>query len=140
MSGKIAIVIPAYRCENVIAETLDSVHAQQRKAEMVLVVLDVPNPRLEAICRAHEIKPEVIVNPRNLGLGATRNIGFRHIQNSDGACQRCSASCAENQAVTLTVLRPGNPTKIIDEHRPRYLRCQLPPNSWSSVSTPRTRT
>ncbi len=80
MSGQIAVVVPAYRCETTIVETLDSVHAQQWKADVVLVVLDEPNSELEAICRAHEINAEVMVNPRNLGVGATRNIGFGRVQ------------------------------------------------------------
>jgi glycosyltransferase involved in cell wall biosynthesis len=80
MNGQIAVVIPAYRCEKVIAETLDSVKTQQRKADIVVVVLDEPNPEIEAVCRDHELNIEIIINPCNLGVGATRNIGFRHVQ------------------------------------------------------------
>ena len=80
MNGLVAVVIPAFRCEEAIVETLDSINAQHRKADYVVAVLDEPNPDLEAIFRAHEINVEIIVNPRNLGVAATRNIGFQHVK------------------------------------------------------------
>jgi glycosyltransferase involved in cell wall biosynthesis len=76
MKRVIAVVVPAFRCENTIVAALDSINAQQRKADIVLIIMDEPNPAMEAVCRAHEVNAEIIVNPRNLGLAATRNIGF----------------------------------------------------------------
>jgi glycosyltransferase involved in cell wall biosynthesis len=80
MNGVVAVVIPAFRCEDTIIATLDSVLGQNRKPDHVVIVLDEPNPDLEAMCRAHGIGAEVIVNQVNLGVGASRNIGYERIQ------------------------------------------------------------
>ena len=80
MNDVVAVVIPAFRCENTINPTLDSVLAQHRRADRVVIVLDEPNPDLEAICRTHDINAEVIVNQTNLGVAATRNIGFERVK------------------------------------------------------------
>ena len=78
MKGMVAVVIPAFRCEKTITATLDSVLAQRRAVDFVVIVLDEPNLTLETMCREHEIKAEVLVNEDNLGVAATRNIGFDH--------------------------------------------------------------
>jgi len=80
MSRELAVVIPAFRCEDTIEATLDSVANQSRAADHVVIVLDEPNPGLEAICRNHRVNAGIIVNNTNLGVGATRNIGFRCIK------------------------------------------------------------
>jgi glycosyltransferase involved in cell wall biosynthesis len=80
MKGVVAVIIPAFRCEDTISATLDSVLGQNRKPDHVVIVLDGPNADLEAICRTHEIGAEVIVNQVNLGVGATRNIGYERLQ------------------------------------------------------------
>ncbi len=80
MKNELAVVIPAFRCEETIEATLDSVAGQSRPADHIVVVLDEPNPRLEKICRQHSINAEIFVNEKNLGVGATRNIGFNNIR------------------------------------------------------------
>ena len=82
MSDVLAVVIPAFRCEQTINATLDSVLAQRRKADKVVIVVDEPNPNLVAMCRAHEINAEVISNKNNLGVAATRNIGFNRLRHN----------------------------------------------------------
>jgi glycosyltransferase involved in cell wall biosynthesis len=76
----VAVIIPAFRCEKTITATLDSVLAQRRAVDFVVIVLDEPNLTLETICREHEIKAEVLINKDNLGVAATRNIGFDHVK------------------------------------------------------------
>ena len=80
MKNELAVVIPAFRCEDTIEATLDSVASQSRPADRVVIVLDEPNSRLEDICRQHSVNAEIIVNDKNLGVGATRNIGFNRIR------------------------------------------------------------
>jgi len=80
MKSMVAVVIPAFRCEETINATLDSVLAQRRAVDFVVIVLDEPNLTLETMCREHEIKAEVLVNKENLGVAATRNIGFDHVK------------------------------------------------------------
>ena len=80
MKGMVAVVIPAFRCEKTINATLDSVLAQRQAVDFVVIVLDEPNLTLETMCREHEIKAEVLVNKDNLGVAATRNIGFDFVK------------------------------------------------------------
>ena len=71
---KIAALIPAYREENHIAEVVENA---LRHLERVLVVDDGSGDG--TACCAREAGAEVIVNPVNLGKGASLVVGLDHL-------------------------------------------------------------
>lgn len=74
----VAVIIPCYRDASTLAQALDSVRAQSRPADEIIVVNDASpeTVQIEAVLRAY---PEVryLQNPENAGLAATRNNGLR---------------------------------------------------------------
>ena len=75
---RVAVVIPCYRDARTLGSALDSVHAQTRPVDEVIVVDDC-SPEGAAIERVLERHPSVryIRNSANLGLAASRNVGVR---------------------------------------------------------------
>ena len=73
---RFGIVIPAYKAATTIVATLDAVAAQSHSPISVVVVIDGPDPGLEALVSEHRLNCDVIVLPENSGGPATpRNVG-----------------------------------------------------------------
>jgi glycosyltransferase involved in cell wall biosynthesis len=74
----VSLIIPCYKDALTLARALDSVFAQTHPVEEVIVVNDA-SPETEAIEAVLAAYPQVsyLVNPRNLGLAASRNKGVR---------------------------------------------------------------
>ena len=72
----VAVIIPCYRDSYSLARALDSVLAQSRMPDEIIVVNDASpeTAEIEAVLVAYQ-QIKYIVNPQNLGLAATRNIG-----------------------------------------------------------------
>ena len=81
MSGKtiasIGVVIPVHgNYRHVIERTLDAVKDQIAQPRVVILVIDGPDPDIEAVARNHASELEILVLPRNTGGPATpRNEG-----------------------------------------------------------------
>lgn len=73
---RFGIVIPAYKAATTIVATLDAVAAQVHSPISVVVVIDGPDPGLEALVSEHRLNCDVIVLPENTGApGGPRNAG-----------------------------------------------------------------
>lgn len=72
----VSVIIPCYKNSNTLGRAIDSVLGQSKKVHEVLVVNDASpeSDKIEAVISKY---PQVryIVNSRNLGLAATRNVG-----------------------------------------------------------------
>ncbi len=75
---RLSVVIPCYKDSTTLGKALDSVYAQTYAADEVIVVND-DSPETNAIEVVMTAYPQAkyVVNPRNLGLAATRNVGVR---------------------------------------------------------------
>lgn len=73
----IGVVVPAYKSEATIGDTLDAIAAQTLPADAVIVVVDGPDPETESVVRSHSSGVELLVLPSNTGGPATpRNQGL----------------------------------------------------------------
>ncbi len=81
MSYTIAVVIPAYNAQPFICEALDSVAAQRRKADQIIVVNDGSTDQTaDIVCKwTNRTGVDVqLVQQENQGLPGARNTGIRH--------------------------------------------------------------
>jgi glycosyltransferase involved in cell wall biosynthesis len=73
---RVSVVIPCYKDARTLARALDSVLGQSRQVDEIIVVNDAsPESReIEAVLDGY---PQVryFINPQNMGLAATRNVG-----------------------------------------------------------------
>lgn len=81
---KISVIIPAYNCENFIAQTLCGIYAQtmSRDDMEIIVCLDAPTDNTAAVvrswARAHrDVNIKIIENKTNRGVSYSRNIAAR---------------------------------------------------------------
>ncbi len=82
----VSVIIPCYKDAATLARALDSVYAQTHMVDEVIVVND-DSPQTSAIESVLNEFPRVkyLVNTRNMGLAATRNIGVQ-AANGDVVC------------------------------------------------------
>jgi glycosyltransferase involved in cell wall biosynthesis len=82
----VSVIIPCYKDAATLSRALDSVYAQTQSADEVIVVND-DSPETSAIETVLLTYPGVkyIVNQKNLGLAATRNVGV-HAASGDIVC------------------------------------------------------
>ncbi len=75
---RLSVVIPCYKDSATLGKALDSVYAQTHAADEVIVIND-DSPETNAIEVVMAAYPQAkyVVNPQNLGLAATRNVGVR---------------------------------------------------------------
>ena len=78
MSARVSIIIPCYKDAATLGRALESVYAQTRQADEVVVVNDC-SPQTAEIETVLQDFPHVVYvkNSRNRGLAATRNVGVR---------------------------------------------------------------
>jgi glycosyltransferase involved in cell wall biosynthesis len=76
---RISVLIPAYNCQATIRETLDSVLAQTRAADEILVIDDGSTDQTPEILEFY--KPRVqVFRQKNLGVAAARNALIEHAE------------------------------------------------------------
>ena len=75
---RVSVVIPCFKDSATLGRALDSVFAQSRVADEVIVVNDAsPETReVEAVLAAYP-SVKYVVNSKNLGLASTRNVGVQ---------------------------------------------------------------
>ena len=76
----VAVVIPVYNCEAYVEEALDSIEAQTRRPERVVVVDDGStdgSARIVADFIARSTLPIQLIEQSNAGIAAARNTGIR---------------------------------------------------------------
>ncbi|MEY2962933.1 MAG: putative glycosyltransferase EpsJ [Bacteroidota bacterium] len=74
---KISVIIPAWNAQETIAQTLESLVAQQRQADEVVLVNDGSTDRTREIVEGFADRlPLVIIDQGNGGLGKARNSGI----------------------------------------------------------------
>jgi glycosyltransferase involved in cell wall biosynthesis len=77
--GGISAVVPMYNASRTILRTLESITAQTRSVDAIVVVDDHSTDDSRALVEAAAIPNlELISTPRNSGPGAARNTGIRH--------------------------------------------------------------
>jgi glycosyltransferase involved in cell wall biosynthesis len=76
-NARISVVIPSYNAEKFIAATIESLLAQTRKPDEIIVSDDVSKDRTVEIARAFGGVVKVLENPKNEGPGRRRNQGIR---------------------------------------------------------------
>ena len=76
---RVSVVIPAYNCEDYVAEAIDSVLRQTFKDYEIIVVNDASTDATPQILRAYERNGDirVVTHEKNKGLAAARNSGIR---------------------------------------------------------------
>ena len=76
MPDRVSVIIPCYRDAATLGRALDSVYAQTRRVDEVVVVNDCSpeSEEIEAVLRGYA-HVTYIRNSRNVGLAASRNIG-----------------------------------------------------------------
>ena len=77
MQNNISVIIPAFNAEKTLPETLDSILAQTRKADEVIVVNDGSTDGTEKVASQHPLAPAVI-STVNRGAAAAINEGIHH--------------------------------------------------------------
>lgn len=75
----VAAVIPAYNAEHYIGRAIDSVLAQSRPADEIIVVNDGSNDNTEKVIKTYGDKVQY-VRQENAGPGAARNTGIKTAQ------------------------------------------------------------
>ena len=83
--GRVSIVIPAYKADQYLAETLDTIALQDHTDWEVIVIEDASTGRTEGIVRDFakrhpERRVEYFRHMVNQGPSATRNTAFTHVQ------------------------------------------------------------
>lgn len=73
---RISVVIPAYNAESTLIETLDSVAAQTRPADEIVVVNDGSSDQTSSRAKQHKLRPLVVEAP-HAGAAAALNLGVR---------------------------------------------------------------
>jgi glycosyltransferase involved in cell wall biosynthesis len=73
---RVSVIIPCYKDAGTLARALDSILGQSRKVDEIIVVNDA-SPESREINVVMESYPQVryIINPQNMGLAASRNVG-----------------------------------------------------------------
>jgi hypothetical protein len=74
---RVTVVIPNYNGERLLGPCLDSLAAQTRPAERVVVVDNGSSDRSLDLVRAHPLRPESIALGANRGFAAAANAGIR---------------------------------------------------------------
>ncbi|MDW8400052.1 MAG: glycosyltransferase family A protein, partial [Acetobacteraceae bacterium] len=75
-SERVAVLIPARDAAATLAETLDSLAAQTRPPDEVIVVDDGSRDGTAALARRHPLAPRVLAGPGR-GPAAATNLGVR---------------------------------------------------------------
>lgn len=74
----VSVVIPVYKVERYINETLQSVFAQTYQNFEIIIVDDESPDRSIEICESYEDPRIRIIHQKNRGLAGARNTGIRH--------------------------------------------------------------
>jgi glycosyltransferase involved in cell wall biosynthesis len=70
---KISVLIPAYNCEGTIRHTMDSVLAQTRPPDEVLVIDDGSTDQTSAILKSYKPRVQVLKQEKQ-GVSVARNV------------------------------------------------------------------
>lgn len=76
-TGRVSVVIPAYKAEKTIRRAVDSVLAQRDICEVIVVVDGLLDATADLIGAHPDPRVRLVVQPQNLGAQATRNHGLR---------------------------------------------------------------
>lgn len=76
MALSISVIIPAFNAGDTLEETLDSVHAQSRNADEVIVINDGSDDDTQEIATKHQLDP-VVINTARQGASAAINEGIK---------------------------------------------------------------
>ena len=75
----VSAVIPTHKRSELVCRAVRSVLDQTFRDLEIIVVVDGPDPAaVQALATFNDERIRVIVNPENVGLAETRNIGIRH--------------------------------------------------------------
>ncbi len=81
MKPEVSVIIPAYNCEDYIAQALESVFAQTCCSFEIIVVDDAStDSTLEIIRSFNDTRLKVITNQHNCGVSSVRNYGIQKAQ------------------------------------------------------------
>lgn len=72
----VSVVVPAFNAAGTLARALDSIAAQTRLPDEVIVVDDASRDATAAIAEAHRLRPRVIRHPANRGGAAALQTGL----------------------------------------------------------------
>lgn len=77
---KISVIIPVYNKEKYVTKTIESVLNQTYKNLEIIIINDASTDNSKAICESFKDERIVMINnPKNLGAGATRNLGLSKV-------------------------------------------------------------
>lgn len=76
MALSISVIIPAFNAGDTLEETLDSVHAQSRHADEVVVINDGSIDNTQEIAMKHPLEP-VVIKTKRCGAAAAINEGIK---------------------------------------------------------------
>jgi len=79
MKNSVCVIIPCYKDSSTLERALNSIYAQTRKLNEIIVVNDFSpeTEKIESILKNHP-KVKYIKNQKNYGLAKTRNVGIRN--------------------------------------------------------------
>lgn len=73
---RVSVIIPCYKNSGTVARAIDSVLRQSRQVDEIILVNDAsPESREIEMVMASYPQVRYIINPQNIGLAATRNVG-----------------------------------------------------------------
>lgn len=81
----LGVVIPTFNGRTVVLDALDSLAAQTRPPDEVIVVDDGSSDGTPELVRAHALAPRVYCQPENRGVAAARNRGLLQLQTTHAA-------------------------------------------------------
>ena len=77
---KMSVIIPVYNKEKYVTKTIESVLNQTYKNLEIIIINDASTDNSKAICESFKDERIVMINnPKNLGAGATRNLGLSKV-------------------------------------------------------------
>lgn len=107
---RISVVIPCYNREGTIARALESVFSQDSAADEVIVVDDASTDNSRTVASAYPIK--LLVNPTNMGAGASRNLGIAAASGPLIACLDSDDWWLVEHLRTMRALQARFPTAV----------------------------
>ena len=77
---KISVIIPVYNKEKYVTRTIESVLNQTYKNLEIIIINDASTDNSKEICESFKDDRIIMINnPKNLGAGATRNLGLSKV-------------------------------------------------------------
>jgi glycosyltransferase involved in cell wall biosynthesis len=107
---RISVVIPCHNREGTIARALESVFSQDSAADEVIVVDDASTDNSRSVASEYPIK--LLVNPTNVGAGASRNRGIAAASGALIACLDSDDWWLDEHLRTMRALHARFPTAV----------------------------